>query len=400
MNDLVYRGDTTNTYAMSIAATWIWAPAIFVASSTAYFNGIYGFLWFLIPNVLTLILFGYFSQKFIKEKYQESFVNINDIFIDNDLQKTLHSIISGILLISSTCVQLIGLNLLLKIYFPEIPISISVFTISFFCYVYTKFGGIKTCIVSDKYKYIVMLFFSIILLISSVNTIEISEITLFGVNNSNFIDISLSFGIITAIGLFSAPYVDNTFWQRVFSIKKEFVFKTFIISSLFFMIIPMIFGIIGIISTNEYNASWEITNLFNDNLFLTICLTITIFFALIATIDSNLCGIYSLTSKMRCKNISMEVMLCASCLIVIIFEPTILQMFLIYGTIRTAIAIPTILLIYKKYNKKRLFYVTLIASVVGSVGYIIVSTLNLTYGYIFTIFAFSFPILGYSKYET
>ena len=87
MNDLVYRGDTTNTYAMSIAATWIWAPAIFVASSTAYFNGIYGFLWFLIPNVLTLILFGYFSQKFIKEKYQESFVNINDIFIDNESQK-------------------------------------------------------------------------------------------------------------------------------------------------------------------------------------------------------------------------------------------------------------------------------------------------------------------------
>ena len=66
---------------------------------------------------------------------------------------------------------------------------------------------------------------------------------------------------------------------------------------------------------------------------------------------------------------------------------------LIYGTIRTAIAIPTILLIYKKYNKKRLFYVTLIASVVGSVGYMIVSTLNLTYGYIFTI-------LGYSSSET
>lgn len=241
-----------------------------------------------------------------------------------------------------------------------------------------------------------MLFFSVILLISSINDIEINKITLFGVNNPNFIDISLSFGIITAIGLFSAPYVDNTFWQRVFSIKKEFVFKTFIISSLFFMIIPMIFGIIGIISTNEYNASWEITKLFNDNLFLTICLTITIF----ATIDSNLCGIHSLTSKTICNNISMELLLCISCLIVIIFEPTILQMFLIYGTVRTAIAIPTILLIYKKYNKERLFYVTLIASVVGSVGYIMMNILNLPYGYIFTIFAFSFPILGYSKSET
>ena len=51
MNDLVYRGDNDNTYAMSIAATWIWSPAIFVSSSIAYFNGLYGFLWFLIPNI-------------------------------------------------------------------------------------------------------------------------------------------------------------------------------------------------------------------------------------------------------------------------------------------------------------------------------------------------------------
>ena len=46
MNDeLVYKGDTTQTYAMSMAATWICAPAIFVASSMAYYNGLYGFLW-------------------------------------------------------------------------------------------------------------------------------------------------------------------------------------------------------------------------------------------------------------------------------------------------------------------------------------------------------------------
>lgn len=397
MNDLVYRGDSTNTYAMSIAATWIWSPAIFVASSTAYFNGLYGFLWFLIPNILTLILFGYFSQKFVQERYKDSFVNLTDIFIDNDRQKKLHSIISGILLTSSTCVQLIGLHLLLQIYFPDISIIISAVLISIFCYVYTKMGGIKTCIVSDKYKYIIMLFFSIILLASTYNNVELDKITVFGINNPDFINTSLSFGIITAIGLLSAPYVDNTFWQRVFSIKKDEVFRTFVISSLFFMFIPLMFGCIGILSTGDYNSTWEITKIFNDNLFLTICLSITIFFALIATIDSNLCGIYSLTSKTRYKELSMEILLCISCLIVIIFEPTILQMFLIYGTIRTAIAIPTILLIYKKYDKTRLFYMTLIASVVGSFGYLLMSILNLPYGYIFTIFALVVPLLGYSN---
>lgn len=42
--------------AMSIAATWIWAPALFTSAEKAYNNGIPGLFWFLIPNVLCLIL--------------------------------------------------------------------------------------------------------------------------------------------------------------------------------------------------------------------------------------------------------------------------------------------------------------------------------------------------------
>ncbi len=34
--------------AMSIAATWIWAPALFTSAEKAYTNGIPGLLWFLV----------------------------------------------------------------------------------------------------------------------------------------------------------------------------------------------------------------------------------------------------------------------------------------------------------------------------------------------------------------
>ena len=45
--------------ALSIAASWIWAPALFVASQKAYDQGLPGVFWFTFPNVLSLVLVGY-----------------------------------------------------------------------------------------------------------------------------------------------------------------------------------------------------------------------------------------------------------------------------------------------------------------------------------------------------
>lgn len=52
-----------NATALSIAATWIWAPALFTSTEKAYTNGLPGLFWFLIPNVLCLILFIPFAKK-------------------------------------------------------------------------------------------------------------------------------------------------------------------------------------------------------------------------------------------------------------------------------------------------------------------------------------------------
>ena len=61
-----------NEAAFSIAATWIWAPALFVASQKAYQEGYVGLFWFTVPNILTLVLFAYFAQK-VRSKYKKAF---------------------------------------------------------------------------------------------------------------------------------------------------------------------------------------------------------------------------------------------------------------------------------------------------------------------------------------
>ena len=49
--------------AMSIAATWIWAPALFTLAEKAYSNGIPGLFWFLVPNILCLVIFVPFGKR-------------------------------------------------------------------------------------------------------------------------------------------------------------------------------------------------------------------------------------------------------------------------------------------------------------------------------------------------
>ncbi len=53
--------------ALSIAATWIWAPALFTSTENAYTKGFAGLFWFLAPNVLCLILFIPFAKKIRRE---------------------------------------------------------------------------------------------------------------------------------------------------------------------------------------------------------------------------------------------------------------------------------------------------------------------------------------------
>lgn len=49
--------------AFSMAATWVWAPSMFTAAEKAYTQGLAGVFWFVVPNVLTLVLFAFFANK-------------------------------------------------------------------------------------------------------------------------------------------------------------------------------------------------------------------------------------------------------------------------------------------------------------------------------------------------
>ena len=58
--------------ASSIAASWIWAPALFVSVQMAYEKWLPGIFRFVVPNILALVLFMFLAPR-IREKMPNGF---------------------------------------------------------------------------------------------------------------------------------------------------------------------------------------------------------------------------------------------------------------------------------------------------------------------------------------
>src|SRR5947207_4837744 len=72
----------------SIAASWIWAPALFVSVQMAYLKGLPGIFWFTLPNILSLTIFavlaprirsrlpeGYTLPEYVRNKFRTKHVH-------------------------------------------------------------------------------------------------------------------------------------------------------------------------------------------------------------------------------------------------------------------------------------------------------------------------------------
>lgn len=376
------KGSSLN-YSTSIASSWIWAPAIFISSQQAYTNGITGFLMFFLPNFFTLMLFGYVAS-YVRQRI-EGYTVIDALRASPVYQQYIHLGIYILIVLCSTCTQIIGMQMLLNVFIKDkmlIAIMLSVFAV-----VLVWKQGLKASIITDAYKYIVMLICAVILLVNVKGEINFS-----GISVQSSWDMFKSFGAITALGLLSGVYSDMTLWQRAFSIPKENVKKCFVKAGYGFAIIPLIFGMIGFYCGGNGDR-WSLPVQYSSgilNVVLIICVTST----LMATLDSNLCAMAAIPCKMFGKRLiwgrtAMSMVLVIACVLTSTDLFSLTYMFLAYNTLRACIAIPTLLIIFDSYDKRRLFIATVIAIFVALTGYL------LTANWIFTLLGFIIPIAGF-----
>lgn len=398
LSDLVYKGDKVSVYAASTASTWIWAPALFVSSATAYYYGLIGLLAFLIPNILCLIIFGYVSSYIVNNQYANvSFLQL--IQRASERQKNTHFLIGFTVTLCSTIVQFLGMNIIISTWFSQLDPLIGCAVLSLIALAIIWNGGIKTCIISDYYKWVIIAAASVIMFsyVGLTTPFSFDQLKVFDPVDLDYL---IGFGITTAIGLLTSPYVDQTMWQRAFCSDSKSIIKTFLLAALMFAIVPLCFGLTAMIfaASSSIVPGWEITNAIGTG-WLGIILAIAIFFTLLSTLDSNMCAIdnYIRTEFEIDGRWGIVAVLIVASLIVSYIPVTVTQLFLIYGTIRTVGCVPTLLIGFNQFDEKRLFWGTICGLIFGSLGYLILTILGYPYAFICTIVALLFPLIGYSS---
>jgi Na+/proline symporter len=298
--------------AFSIAATWIWAPALFTSAERAYIQGTIGLFWFLIPNVLCLILFIPFAKK-IRE-YMPQGVTLSGFMGERygpGAKKTYLFQLTALSVLSTGVNLLAGASVLTII--TGLPFPLLTVILAAIAFSYSQFSGIKASVITDAVQMVLILAACLLFVPWAIQRNGIGALVsgLSGPGGSfgnifsrQGFEVFLSFGLPTAIGLIAGPFGDQNFWQRAFSIRKEKIGRAFLLGAIAFGIVPLSMGFLGFIArgsgfapNNPGVVNLEIvTNLFPG--WSVLPFVFMLVSGLLSTVDSNLCAMASLTTDL------------------------------------------------------------------------------------------------------
>ena len=377
---------------LSIAATWIWAPALFVSGSQAYTNGVPGLFWFLVPNVLCLIIFIPFAKKIRKEMPEG--VTLSGYMAkkyNSEKVKGVYLFQLGSLSVLSTAVQLLAGSQVLS-FITGAPFWLMTILLAVIAFSYSQFSGIKASVTTDVIQIIFILIgCALILPFAFKNTSGLTTL-LNGLNGASGdfgslfgktgLQVFLSYGLPTTIGLISGPFGDQSFWQRTFSIKEKHIGKAFFFGALVFGIVPFSMGLVGYFAAGSGFSAADPSMVNFEYISTTMPKWIIVPFlfmiisGLLSTVDSNLCSAASLTvdrrkretpeQNIKTSKIVMVLLLIVAIGIANIHGITVTHLFLFYGTLRATTLLPTVLTLKgKKLTAKGVFIGVIASLAVG-----------------------------------
>ena len=378
--------------ALSIAVSWVWAPAIFIASLQSYTKGIAGAFWFIFPNILCFFIFapiaikirkscpqGYSLPDFISYKFcgnKIAHLSFLTIFLGYQLGSIIINSLAGGLLLN----QLSGIDVRIAILvMPLIALTYSIKT------------GMKASVQTDVFQMLFLLIVAGCIIPWVLGTSGGIENLTHGLGgktgeftsifNSH---IAFTFGIPMTIGLISGPLSDQMFFQRAFAVRKEDISKTFIAGGLIFGIVPILLCIPGFIAAANPNI-----NIINPEMvapaviahylphWALILFTGMALCGLCSTLDSSFCAISSLgaidiykryirqgESTISILNVSRYFMLAFTIFGtgLALLQPKLIWLSLIYGNLSSAAFFPVIFCTFSNKLSARSAYLSIILS--------------------------------------
>jgi Na+/proline symporter len=379
------RNEGTLLSALSIAATWIWAPALFVSAERAYLTGWPGLFWFLVPNTLCLVLFIPFAKR-IRERMPKG-ITLSAFMgrhYGSAKVRGIYQFQLSALAVLSTAVQLLAggkmLSVTTGLSFPLTTVILAAIALS-----YSLFSGIKASMLTDAIQMVFMLAAAVAFALCALGKTSLAELAagVFSASGNyqalfdrNGIALFLSFGLPTTIGLLSGPFGDQSFWQRAFAVKSKGIGRAFGAGAALFAVVPLSIGLMGFMAAGSGFVPADTGNLtleFITNLFPAWTVAPFLFMVLsglLSTVDGNLCAAASITTDASRKRLparaAMVLLLLLAIGIANIPGLTVTHLFLFYGTLRASTLLPTVLtLLGKKLTANGVFTGVLASLTIG-----------------------------------
>ncbi len=391
--------------AMSIAASWIWAPALFVASQKAFEQGVAGLFWFTFPNVMALVVFaplafrirdrlpsGYTLPQFMRATHGRG-VHVLYLIQFFGLQ------------ICSFAVQILAGSALIET-MTGLPFHLVAAVLVGTALIYSVMGGVRASVTTDFLQMALILTIAAIAVPWAVAKAGGLSAVLDGLGGrtgefTNVFDpwVAYSFGITVTIGLLSGPIGDQMHWQRAYALRSNSdVIKTFLLAAGLFVIVPLTLSLLGFVAANDaVSSDWKVSSsqligpIAVSHLlppFMTVVFSLMLLSGLCSTLDSVLCATSSLSSvdlaawaeegsidehgvgKVIVARVSMLITAAIGFGIASIPNLQVVHLFLFYGTWRASTMIPTILSLYwDRLNSKAVFAAILASLTLGAPVY-------------------------------
>jgi Na+/proline symporter len=381
--------------AFSIAATWIWAPALFVAARLAYQKGFAGVFWFTVPNVLCLVLFAFFAER-VRKRFPGGFTLSHYILSRTSRRvQALYWVELVGLALCSFAVQLLAGGKVIAL-LTGIPFSRVTLILVLIVLAYSAFSGLKASVVTDLAQMgiiLAVLMLTVPWVLSAFDARQVLTAGWGGIKGTGGSIFSGSgpetafyFGIPVTIGLLAGPFGDQSFWQRAFALPRNRVRKSFFLGAALFSLVPVATSLFGFIAAG---LKLDVDNPELVNLEVVIrflpawavaAFVVMLISGLTSTLDSNLCAVSCIAGHdfqaersnasqaklLRTCRGSMAALALAALGIANIPGIEILYLFLFYGTLRASTLLPTVICIVKKdVNERGMFWGILLSFFIG-----------------------------------
>lgn len=388
--------------SLSIAASWIWAPAVFICSQKAYEQGLPGIFWFTLPNILCFFIFipvalrarallpeGYSMPDYLHARFGSALVHGSALFVYFGYQLgaiVINALAGGLLLNTLT----------------GLPVSACIFLMSGAAVSYSLVSGLRASVITDVIQMTLILLIAFILVpmvMQAVGGIEAVTSGLGGKSGEfgNVFDpaVAYGFGIAATISLISGPIADQMFFQRSFAAKRESLPSIFALGGIVFGLVPIVLSLLGFIAaapsvqeqvtiTDPQMVGPQLIDHFLPAWAMA-AFVVLAFAGLSSTLDSAFVAVSSLTaadvykrywnlkaddrSVLRVARWSMLGFAVAGTGIALL-QPQLVWVFLIYGALASSMLVPAFFSLFSKRVTKR--------GVLASIGLSILVSLPLS----------------------